>query len=334
MTQCYITLDTLSERNRNLLMKDSAAIKLYGNNKVNARLNITRQELFAQGAKFTQGMSISGVQQKLSLKLDPTTNTLIPTDKDGEYILKPTPDGLPYCAEMEHLSMEISRALKIETALCGLVEFSDGERAYITRRFDRTLSGKLHQEDLCSLSDKLKDDKYNSTYETAGRILAEATGGKVAVLDDYFKRVLLAYLIGNDDLHLKNISVMRLPDNKDRVYDKLTPHYDNLCTEFYETGMMNHLAMPLLDADDDASQGFSEAYQHFGFYTRADFMTLAENIGLPAKAADNSIKAIAKAMQKIKDLIENAYIPGEYKPKYTGLVKQRYKAICAEHISV
>ncbi|WP_372835867.1 type II toxin-antitoxin system HipA family toxin [Pontibacterium sp.] len=315
-------------------MKDSAAIKLYGNNKVNARLNITRQELFAQGAKFTQGMSISGVQQKLSLKLDPTTNTLIPTDKDGEYILKPTPDGLPYCAEMEHLSMEISRALKIETALCGLVEFSDGERAYITRRFDRTLSGKLHQEDPCSLSDKLKDDKYNSTYETAGRILAEATGGKVAVLDDYFKRVLLAYLIGNDDLHLKNISVMRLPDNKDRVYDKLTPHYDNLCTEFYETGMMNHLAMPLLDADDDASQGFSEAYQHFGFYTRADFMTLAENIGLPAKAADNSIKAIAKAMQKIKDLIENAYIPGEYKPKYTGLVKQRYKAICAEHISV
>jgi len=146
--------------------------------------------------------------------------------------------------------------------------------------------------------------------------------------------VLLAYLIGNDDLHLKNISVMRLPDNKDRVYDKLTPHYDNLCTEFYETGMLNNLAMPLLDTDDDASQGFSEAYQYFGFYTRADFMTLAENIGLPAKAADNSIKAIAKAMQKIKVLIENAYIPGEYKPKYTELVKQRYKAICAEHISV
>ncbi len=98
--------------------------------------------------------------------------------------------------------------------------------------------------------------------------------------------------------------------------------------------MLNNLALPLLEADDDASQGFSEAYQYFRFYTRADFMTLAENIGLPAKAADNSIKAIAKAMQKINILIENAYIPQEYKPKYTELVKQRYKAICAEHISV
>ncbi|MCO4757540.1 MAG: hypothetical protein KC477_05930 [Oceanospirillaceae bacterium] len=106
--------------------------------------------------------------------------------------------------------------------------------------------------------------------------------------------MLLAYQICNADLRLKNLIVILLPDNKGCVYDKLTPHYDNLCTEFYETGVLNNLAIPLLDTDDDASQGFSEAYQYFGFCTRADFMTLAENIGLPAKAADNSIKAIAQ----------------------------------------
>jgi len=329
MTHCYITLDELPARNKNALMKDSAATRLYGSIRVAAKLDVTRQEMFEEGVQYTQGMSISGVQQKLSLKLDPDTLKLVPTDKYGEYILKPTPDGLRDCAEMEHLSMEISRAAKIDTALCGLVEFSDGERAYITKRFDRTPNGKLHQEDLCSIIDRPKDDKYKSTYETAGRALSEATGGKVAVLDDFFKRVLLAFLIGNDDMHLKNISVMRLPGNSAQTYDRLTPNYDNLCTAFYNTGMLGMLAMPLLEADDDPARGFSEAFQFFGFYTKADFMTLAENIGLPAKVAEKAIKDLGKALAKINTLIIRSYISDELKEKLQELVDGRYRAICA-----
>ncbi|MEH6576562.1 MAG: HipA domain-containing protein [Amphritea sp.] len=312
-------------------MKDSAAVKMFGSSAVSAHLNVSRQELFAEGVRFTKGMSISGVQQKLSLKLDLATKVLVPTSTGGEYILKPTPDGLPYCAEMEHLCMEISRALKIETALCGLVKFSDGELAYITKRFDRIGNQKLHIEDLCSLSDKLKEDKYKSTYETAGRVLSEVTGGKIGVLDDFFKRVLLAYLIGNDDLHLKNISVMRLPDNTEQVYDKLSPNYDNLCTEFYNAGMIGYLAMPLLDRDEIGN--FSKAYDYYGYYTHADFIALAEGIGLPAKAAEKSLKSINSALIKIKALITQSYISDEYKTKLEQLIEQRYRAICAVQAS-
>lgn len=329
MTHCYITLDDIPERNKNDLMKDSAATKLYGYDRVSAKLDVTRQELFAEGRRYTQGMSISGVQQKLSMKLDPDSKKLVPTRDHGEYILKPTPDGLTDCAEMEHLCMEISRVLKIETALCGLVEFSDGEKAYITKRFDRTQEGKLHQEDLCSVIGNPRDDKYESTYESAGRVLAEATGGKVAVLDDYFRRVLLAYLIGNDDMHLKNISVMRAPGNKDQSYDKLTPHYDNLCTKFYNPGGLKFLAMDLLDADKDPEQGFSEAYQHFGYYTKADFMTLADKIGLHARIAEKAIKDIGTGLVKIKTLILRSYISDELKDEFQELVDSRYKAILA-----
>lgn len=328
MTHCYITLDALPERNKNALMKDSAALKLYGTHRVSAHLDVTRQEMFAEGIRYTQGMSISGVQQKLSLRLDPDSLKLVPTDKDGEYILKPCPDGLRDCAEMEHLSMEISRVARIDTALCGLVEFSDGERAYITRRFDRTSAGKLHQEDLCSIIGHPKEGKYDSTYETAGRLLSEATGGKVAVLGDFFKRVLLAYLIGNDDMHLKNISVMRMPGNTALAYDRLTPYYDNLCTGFYPTGITNYLAMPLLDADD-AAQGLSEAYQYFGYYTRADFLTLARNIGLPEKVADKVISDLGSALVKIKPLIRRSYLSDDLKDQFVALVDSRYRAICA-----
>ena len=69
MTQCYITLDSLVERNKNPHMKDSAAVKMFGSSAVSAHLSVSRQELFAEGVRFTKGMSISGVQQKLSLRL-------------------------------------------------------------------------------------------------------------------------------------------------------------------------------------------------------------------------------------------------------------------------
>ncbi|WP_091354222.1 type II toxin-antitoxin system HipA family toxin [Amphritea atlantica] len=273
-------------------------------------------------------MSISGVQQKLSLKVDSDTSALVPTTSDGEYILKPSPDGLEACAEMEHLCMGISRAMGIETAESGLVEFSDGEKAYITKRYDRTSTGKLHQEDLCSLSDRLKDDKYDSSYEAAGVLLRTVTGNKMAVQNEYFKRVLLSYLVGNDDQHLKNFSVIRQPDNKGLTYDRLTPNYDILCTAFYPTDGIGQLAMPLLESEKEGV--FSEAHDYFGYYTKQDFMMLAEKIGLRSVAAEKAIKSFGKKLGLANQLIDRSYVPEHLKEKMKDLLALRYRAICAE----
>lgn len=328
MTHCYISLGTLTNSNKNPLMKDAAAKAFYGSEKVSAALNVSRQEFFQKGRQFTKGMSISGVQQKLSLKVDSDTSTLAPTTNDGEYILKPSPDGLEACAEMEHLCMGISRAMGIETAEFGLVEFSDGQKAYITKRYDRTSTGKLHQEDLCSLSDLSKDNKYDSSYEAAGMLLQEVTGNKMAVQNEYFKRVLLSYLVGNDDQHLKNFSVIRQADNKSLTYDRLTPNYDILCTEFYQTDVIGQLAMPLLESEKKGN--FSEAHDYFGYYTKQDFMILAEKIGLRSAAAEKVIKSFEKKLELANEFIDRSYVPEHLKEKMKDLVASRYRAICAE----
>lgn len=330
MTQCYITLDTLSAANKNPLMKDSAAKKMYGAATFDARLSMTRSELFAEGRKFTKGMSISGVQQKLSMKIDPETKKLIPTTKDGEYIIKPSPDGLRCCAEMEHLCMRISHLVGIDTALCGLVEFSDGEKAYITKRYDRQLiSGvKLHQEDLCSIGGYVKKDKYQGSYQLAGTNLFLATGEKLIVQYDFFCRVLLAYLIGNDDMHLKNLSVLRLEKNTGLYYDRMTPNYDVLCTEFYETDILGALALPLLESERDGT--FSKAHDYYGYYTKLDFMNLADSIGLTEVIANKGILSITSKLTEIKELIDRSYIDADLKADFKGLVEGRNRAIQAE----
>lgn len=328
MTYCYISLETLASGNKNPFMKDAAAKDFYGSEKVSAALDVSRQEFFKEGRRFTKGMSISGVQQKLSLKIDSKSLKLVPTADGGEYILKPSPDGLEACAEMEHLCMGISRAMGVETAMFGLVEFSDGEKAYITKRYDRTSTGKLHQEDLCSLSDLSKDDKYDSSYEAAGLLLKKVTGNKMVVQNEYFKRVLLSYLVGNDDHHLKNFSVIRLADNKSLTYDKLTPNYDILCTEFYQTSVIGQLAMPLLESEKEG--GFTEAHDYFGYYTKQDFMILAEKIGLRSVAAEKVIKLFKKKLELAYEFIDRSYVPDHLKEKVKELMMYRYRAICAE----
>ncbi|WP_027855305.1 type II toxin-antitoxin system HipA family toxin [Marinobacterium litorale] len=330
MTQkCLITLKDIPERNSNPRMRDADARKLYGTTRFSGRLAVTRKELFAEGVKTVKGLSISGVQQKLSMRFDDAKNTLVPTDTQGAFIIKPSPDQYPNCAEMEHLGMLISKALGINTAQCALIEFHDGEKAYVTRRFDRDhgVTDKRPMEDLCSLSDFTKDDKYESSYESAGLILKEATGGKLSVMLDYFTRILAAYLMGNEDLHLKNFSVIRESGDTGLFFPRLSPNYDCVPTIVYEISNLGYLAMPLMEAERQGKH--SEAYSYFGYYTQQDFLKLGESLGLNRKSVLACIDNIRKKMADIRPLIDSADIPKAFKVHLLETVNRRENALQA-----
>ena len=97
-------------------------------------------------------LSISGVQLKYSLRLE--GKSLMLTDINGQYILKPIPSAkqlvhIGDVPENEHLTMQIAeQVFKINTAANALILFKDQQPAYITRRFDVKESGtKYMQED-------------------------------------------------------------------------------------------------------------------------------------------------------------------------------------------
>ena len=91
-----------------------AARELFGNNKPISSLPFSRQDFFLKGPEYITGMSISGVQQKLSLKIN-ADNEFEMVSIDGEFILKPSPESFPFAAENEQCAMALSRIAGIET---------------------------------------------------------------------------------------------------------------------------------------------------------------------------------------------------------------------------
>ena len=192
-------------------------------------LDFDKNEFYIQRDKLASRMSISGVQDKISLKFE--NSTLITTATNGRYILKPIPSSSHIKNKddvifNEHLSMLISKEIfKIPTASCGLIKFNDGEMAYITKRFDYELSSdlKYDQEDFASILD------VSSAKDGANAIKLNVSAS-VVVLEDFFKRILLNYLISNGDAHLKNFGLLFSRDFS-KIF--LSPVYDVVNTTVY-----------------------------------------------------------------------------------------------------
>lgn len=326
---CKISLKKLSGNEKPAGYHTGQFKSLFGSTKVTPELPFSRSEFFQSSKQKAQGMSISGVQQKLSLKVN-DRHELEATSEGGEFILKPSPEEYPFAAENEHAAMQVSRLLGIDTAPCGLVSFQGGELVYITRRFDRSKDGtKQHQEDLMQCFDLESDSKYGKTYEEAGKLLNEVTNGKQAVTLDFVRRVILAYALGNDDLHLKNFSVQRLPDNTSLYYDRLTPNYDVLFCDAFRTddSGMGLLALGLLHDTEDGDEDFTDLYNHYGYYTGYDFLVLGSRLGLKEKPIRTFLTKLKSKERQIIELISHSHMPDAMKNRASDLVKARIQAL-------
>ena len=325
MNYCRISLKPIKSKSKYPHYLDSEFRKLFQSLKVNPALSFARKDFFRQSTSKSKGLSISGVQQKLSLKINSNKELEI-TSTGGEYILKPSPETFPHASENEHCAMLTSRIFGIETALCGLISFSDGEFVYITKRFDRKGDGKIHQEDLVQGFGMKSEDKYAYSYEKAGKLINTMTNGKASVVFDYFRRVVHAYIIGNDDLHLKNISLQKLPKNTGLYYDRLTPNYDSLFTNAFDNvSGSGFLALDLLE--DERNGSFSKAYEEYGFYTRHDFITLGNRLGLREKPVTTFLNTVRKKESMLIDLISHSSMPDDMKKEAGLMVYERIKAL-------
>lgn len=321
MNICRANLTPISNGN----YSTKGGVSLFGSKLFPEKLPFTRSEFFIEGPKYVMGMSISGVQQKLSLKLNEQNQFEI-VSTGGTHILKPSPESFPHAAENEQCAMAISRILGIPTAASGIIPFADGEFAYLTRRYDRVGSFKLHQEDCAQGFGIPSSKKYDKSYEEALLLVREMSGGKLSVVRDLFFRIVVAYLIGNDDMHLKNISLLREKSNQTPYYDSLTPNYDQLfATAFQNQSTIGFLALDLLK--EEAEGIHSASYDKLGFYSGNDFQILAERVGLRTPAINSIFKMIEKKSPDIISLIERSFMPPEMKARAKEVVSDRLKAI-------
>lgn len=274
----------------------------------------------------TSALSISGVQVKFSVRLE--GKKILKTDSHGEFILKPIPAGVQRAEEVpanEHLTMQIARQVyKIETAINGLIFYSDHELAYITKRFDRKPNGsKYRQEDFAQLAERSeeihgKNYKYDFSYEEAGLLIKKYVPAYMPELEKFFRLIVFNYLFSNGDAHLKNFS---LKETEDGDYN-LAPAYDLLSSRIHSpnerdlaptSGLFSEYSTPSFDAN--------------GFYAYDDFYEFGLRIGLIAKRVERFLEFFKTDHPKVSELISRSYLSERIKSEYLNNYKDRLTRI-------
>jgi len=173
-------------------------------------------------------ISISGVQEKLSLLLDKNVLRLTVEGEQGTYILKPIPRDLKKVDQVpanEHLTMQIAKQVYgLNTAENAMIFFRDGSPAYITKRFDVKTDVRLRdghvskwgKEDFATLAGKTTDNagaqfKYTYSYEEAGQLIQKFVPAWRIEIEKYVSLVVFNFLFSNGDAHLKNFSLLESP---------------------------------------------------------------------------------------------------------------------------
>lgn len=325
MKICHICLKDITGEQKYEGYHNACITTLLGELQISPHLafdkSIFRAEL---SQKYIQGMSMSGVQKKLSLKVE--ERKLVATQKGGMFILKPSVDDFPEVSANEHLTMRLGELFGIVTPPCGLIKFKDFELAYLIKRFD-WLNGeeKFLKEDMAQIFQLVRDEgqtyKYSMSYEEVGVKLLELTGNKLAEVFQFFRRVLFAFLSGNGDLHLKNISVYNSKFGSDGIFDGLTPNYDSVMTKLYFPNERD-MALELLK-DGEASPEFDDT----GFLTRVDFDLLGKRIGLSDAAREIAFYEMSRRINTAIELIGRSFLSAPMKQKYLETFNSRAKKL-------
>lgn len=297
-----------------------------GNRRFPYRLSFTRADLMAFRSEQADRFSISGVQDKVPLRL--RRGRLEPVVEGGLFILKPIPSVPLPCFQAdvpanEHVTMQIAaQVFGISSALNACVELADGEPAYLTRRFDRLPGGdRIPQEDFCQLSNRSeetsgKNYKYDATIEETGRLLRKYCGAYRVEIEKLYVRHLFNYVISNGDAHLKNFSLHRTSFG-DYV---LTPAYDLLCTSLH---FPNEARTALDFFDDDETDSFKEN----GFYKRADFLLLAEKFGMDPAVAVRMLDRLPASRTAVASLVSRSFLSPAAMKGYMSRYDDRLRAV-------
>lgn len=267
-------------------------------------------------------ISISGVQEKLSLVLEGNKLRLTHPGEHGTYILKPIPRDVRNASQVpanEHLTMQIAKQIyNIETAANALIFFQNGEPAYITRRFDVKPDGaRWGKEDFASLAGKTSEIdgenfKYESNYEEIGKLIQKFVPTWRIEIEKYFAIVVFNFLFLNGDAHLKNFSILETMAGDYR----LAPSYDLINTRLH------------VDDDDFAfraglfADGFkSEQYRSSLHPGIEDFLEFGRRIGVVETRINSILQPFLDRQEKAEELIERSILSPDSKKSY--LLKYR-----------
>lgn len=270
-------------------------------------LELTQAELLYESAARAVKLSIQGVQPKLSSKLNITEGKFDIVDKFGTYILKPQNSSYPELPENEDLTMRMGDVIGIEIPLHGMVYSKEGALTYFIKRFDRYgKSNKRTVEDFAQLAGKSRDTKYDYSMEQIVSLIDKYCTFPVLEKIKLFRLTLFNYITGNEDMHLKNFSIITRDDKIE-----LSPAYDLLNTSIALRAPQEEIALPILGKKNKLTK--KDLIEYWG----------KDRLALSNKSINEVYDKITASYEKLNELIGISFLSKGMKQKYFDLLDIR-----------
>ncbi|MCP4523517.1 MAG: HipA domain-containing protein [Candidatus Gracilibacteria bacterium] len=252
-----------------------------------------------------QSITVTGVQPKLSLgwikkELEDghKGRLTIMNALDGHYILKPQNIHYSQMPENEHLSMKLAELFKIDVVPSNMIRLKSGE---LYRDFD---GQKKHMIDFLQIMEL--EDKYKGTMERLGKEIGELSENSLFDKLRFFELAVFNYIIGNNDMHLKNFSMFL-----SEIGWVLSPAYDLL-----------NVKIILPEDQEDTALLLGGKKENL---TKKYFDRFSEVLKLNEKQRNGVYKRVEKWFPKAIKLIGKSFLSVDNQHEYINVITTRSK---------
>lgn len=240
-------------------------------------------------------LSLAGAQDKVAVRMEGNEISLPLGGAPSTHILKPAVERFAGVVFNEALCMNLAAAArlptaKVETRSVEGIEYLQVERYDRTHRQNPGGSPslqRLHQEDFCQAQGIVSETKYQKEGGPSLRqcfaLLREVSTAPVIDLSRLLDAVIYNFLVGNNDAHGKNFSLLYHGVGTANQEIRLAPLYDVVSTTYY----------PELSKDMAMKIGGEYSSDKV---TPKNFEQLAEEAGLAKPIVRNRVPELAETV--------------------------------------
>ena len=190
-------------------------------------------------------LSLAGAQDKVAVRIEGGEISLPLGGAPSTHILKPAVERFEGVVFNEALCMKLAAAAGLPAASVE-TRTVDGMEYLLVERYDRThrqtadgapVLERLHQEDFCQAQGIVSETKYQKeggpSLKQCFALLREVSSAPVIDLARLLDAVIYNYLVGNNDAHGKNFSLLYHGVGTANQEIRLAPLYDIVSTIYY-----------------------------------------------------------------------------------------------------
>lgn len=240
-------------------------------------------------------LSLAGAQDKVPVRVEGGEVSLPLGGAPSTHILKPAIERFAGVVSNEALTMKLAAAIglpaaPVETRSVGdmiFLQIERYDRVHLRAEGAKPSIERVHQEDFCQALGKVPEMKYQReggpSLKDCFRLLRAVSSTPVIDLARMLDAVIFNHLVGNNDAHGKNFSLLYPGAGTGEYQVRLAPLYDVVSTVYY----------PELSPEMAMKIGGEYSSEQI---TPRNFEKLAEEVGLAKALVGRRVTDLADAI--------------------------------------